>query len=280
MHPTSEKSYIFLDDGSGDEPQQDDEGAVIPPPDESDVLVKIEQTGARPVSFPLRGDSVNRVVDACAPLMALVLRISQLDQYEHLVELHKKTSNEVEAIELELQKLGYGRVHIMALRYCLCSFIDEAIMNSRWGSESSWSERSLLSLYHNETWGGEKVFIILDRLISEPERYIELIEFIYMCLCLGFEGKYKIMHNGRVHLERVIRQVHDIIRKHRGEAAQVFSSKYRNIYNVRHSYKRMTSLATVAISGLVAIAAIYAFYYLRLDNYTDDIVLTLRDLLG
>ncbi|MFR2696466.1 MAG: DotU family type IV/VI secretion system protein, partial [Proteus mirabilis] len=26
----------------------------------------------------------------------------------------------------------------------------------------------------------------------EPKRYLDLIEFIYLCLCLGYRGRYKV----------------------------------------------------------------------------------------
>ncbi|WP_328717678.1 DotU family type IV/VI secretion system protein [Halomonas elongata] len=42
---------------------------------------------------------------------------------------------------------------------------------SSWGRQSVWAEHSLLARFHNETWGGEKVFSILARLQHEPHRY-------------------------------------------------------------------------------------------------------------
>lgn len=46
--------------------------------------------------------------------------------------------------------------------------------------------------FHNEAWGGEKVFILLERLMREPKRYQDLLEFLYICFSLGFRGRYKV----------------------------------------------------------------------------------------
>lgn len=69
----------------------------------------------------------------------------------------------------------------------------------------------MLAHFHNETWGGEKVFSILERLQTDPHRYASLLVFIYQCLMLGFEGKYGVMKNGMVMREKVIQQLKVII---------------------------------------------------------------------
>jgi type VI secretion system protein ImpK len=38
------------------------------------------------------------------------------------------------------------------------------VVTSGWGNESEWSQMSLLSRFHQETFGGEKFFQLLDRL--------------------------------------------------------------------------------------------------------------------
>lgn len=76
--------------------------------------------------------------------------------------------------------------------YGLCLFIDEAVMDRPWGKTSCWSQEPLLSIFHDETWGGEKVFTVLSRLMQEPKRYKDVLEFMYFALCLGLKGKYAI----------------------------------------------------------------------------------------
>src|SRR5690606_16607892 len=104
---------------------------------------------------------------------------------------------------------GYDRPSLLAYRYVLCSFIDEAVMGTSWGQQSHWAGHSLLARFHNETWGGEKVFSILFRLQQEPRRYRDMLAFIYLCLCLGFEGRYKVLPQGRDEYEKIVRAIGD-----------------------------------------------------------------------
>ncbi len=88
---------------------------------------------------------------------------------------------------------------LMAYRYILCTFLDEAVMGTPWGANTCWAEHSMLSRFHNETWGGEKVFTILSRLENEPRdtgRYWCL--FIIVCawvLKANIESLMEVMHS-------------------------------------------------------------------------------------
>jgi type VI secretion system protein ImpK len=162
-------------------------------------------------NFTTRGGAVNPVIDIASDLLALMMRVAELDHYDGVDALHNQCLRKMEAIELELTQKGYPRTAVVVSRYCLCSMIDEAVMSSSWGQSSDWSERSLLSIFHDETWGGEKYFSILDRLLIEPDKYIENIELLYLGLCLGYEGRYRPLYNGRNQLDSKIGKIAEII---------------------------------------------------------------------
>ncbi|WED24550.1 type IVB secretion system protein IcmH/DotU [Vibrio sp. JC009] len=161
--------------------------------------------------FLLRGDSKNRLIDAALPLLALSVRIGTLGRCDEVKALQNQVVEEIKTIELELTSKGYEQSILMAYRYILCAFLDEAVLSTCWGSSSVWAEQSLLSYFHNETWGGEKVFLITERIEEEPVRYRSLLEFIYYCLVLGFEGKYRVIEGGCREREAVISHLHQML---------------------------------------------------------------------
>ncbi|MCB5205269.1 type IVB secretion system protein IcmH/DotU [Neorhizobium sp. T786] len=230
-------------------------------------------------SFAMRGGALNSLVDSTAELLALVLRVSDLGQYDDVDELHKRCRHEIEAVELETHRLGYDRVTVLALRYCLCSVIDEAVMNSPWGQVSSWSERSLLALFHDETWGGEKFFVILERLMMEPSRYLQIIEFLYLCLCLGYEGRYRPVHNGRAQLEALIKEVHDVIRKERGPVDPLMTLRADHIVDRAHHMRWQTPIAAVIASALALAVGTYLGFFFYTEHFTNGIIAELTQVL-
>ena len=234
----------------------------------------------RAFSFDLRGNSLNPIIDTSSPLLALIVRIASLRSHENLEDMHKRMLHELESIELELHREGYDRVTILAHRYCLCSAIDEAVMNSPWGQESSWSEHSLLAIFHNETWGGEKFFVILDRMLMEPNRYLDLLEFLYTCLSLGYEGRYRVIHNGRVQLEAVIKEVYSVIRKTRGTPDQVSLLYGKNITEKLHQVIWQTPIPMVIAGALLAGAIVYGYFFYYMDMHIDGTLAELSKILG
>ena len=75
------------------------------------------------------------------------------------------------------------------------------VLSTPWGGESEWSHQSLLSTFHNETLGGEKFFLILERVMPDPATNLELLELMYLCLSIGFKGKYLLQASGEQQLE-------------------------------------------------------------------------------
>ncbi len=106
---------------------------------------------------------------------------------------------------------------VLPARYVLCALVDESVLDTPWGSQSVWAKQGLLISFHNETWGGEKFYDALDRLLAYPSGNLHLLELMYLCLALGFEGRYRVRDGGRDQLERVREQLFQTIRTQRGD---------------------------------------------------------------
>ena len=89
---------------------------------------------------------------------------------EHLVV-------EIRQFEARAQEAGVPSEAIIGARYCLCTALDEAAALTPWGG-SVWSSHSLLVSFHNETWGGEKFFHLLERLSQQPRQHLDLLELL------------------------------------------------------------------------------------------------------
>ena len=229
--------------------------------------------------FQLRGLEDNRLIDAATPLLGLVIRVRRLADFHGVENLYQQVVDEVAAIDRELVEEGYERPTVVAYRYVLCAFIDEAVLGTDWGAHSVWSQHSLLSRFHNETWGGEKVFAITARMEQEPERYRDMLEFIYLCLCLGFEGRYKVMVNGRDEYEQIIRGLYEQIRGlRRDQEPQPLTNALANVTPARNRLR--TGLPLWGIGGLfvAAMAGVFTLYNIALNERIRDVLSVLEQL--
>ncbi|BES73667.1 type IVB secretion system protein IcmH/DotU [Marinobacter nanhaiticus D15-8W] len=262
-----------MDDASVmDAPQQDTFGKLL-------FDEPAEMTTTADETFRLRGYEHNRLVDAATPLLGLVIRVRRLADFNRVPELYQQVVDEVTDIDRELIEQGYERPTVVAYRYVLCAFIDEAVLGTDWGAHSVWSQQSLLSRFHNETWGGEKVFAILSRMEQEPDRYRDMLEFIYLTLCLGFEGRYKVMENGRDEYERIIaglyRQIADL---RDGEPPEQLGNALEHVTPARNRFRN--GLPLWGIFGLFvgAMATVYTLYSIALDERIKDVLGVLAQL--
>ena len=229
--------------------------------------------------FRLRGDNPNILIDAATPLFGLSLRVRSLSQCDNIEQIYKQTIEEIKTIEIELVEQGFDHAILMAYRYILCAFLDEAVMGTDWGSSSVWAEHSMLSRFHNETWGGEKVFTILNRLEGEHRRYRPLLEFIYQCLVLGFEGKYRVMESGTNERQKVISRLHDTISGLDENEPKELTSATDHVVKSKYKLSRQVPIWSVLLGFSVIWMGVFLGYSYLLHSKSTDVLTQLNQIL-
>jgi type VI secretion system protein ImpK len=124
----------------------------------------------------------------------------------------------------------------------------------------------LLVALHREAWGGEKFFEMLDRISQDPTRHIDLMELQYLCIALGFEGKYKVLERGHARLADAQQELYRKIRLHRGTPQPDLSLRWRGVEDRRNRLIRYVPWWVVGAAALALLAIAFAFYYARLGN--------------
>lgn len=229
--------------------------------------------------FQLRGGFDNLMLDAAAPLFGLVMRLRTLDELPNIKDVHQKVRNQIENIRQEMRQNNYEPAQLQAYSYALCLFIDEAVMERPWGKNSCWSQTSLLSIFHDETQGGEKVFTVLSRLMQEPKRYQDALEFMYFALCLGLKGKYAVAPKGEETLNALIHQLHRIIRELRGPVPTEICDPYTNVAPRDFRLKRQWPWWSPLVLCAIAMAIAYGIYSYRLHLITTEVLESLERIL-
>ena len=225
--------------------------------------------------FRLQSGAGNPLVDAAAPLLGLVLRARRMDQCRDVETLYQQVVGEVTQLSSQLMDEGMERAELMAYRYVLCAFIDEAMLSTEWGSFSIWAQHSLLSRFHNETWGGEKVFSILGKLEQEPERYRNLLEFIHLCLALGFQGKYRIRSQDQQEYESIRAGLYDLLYGQSRGQGQALSDPFRQVVTEPIIRSRGMPVWGVFTIFAVVMAGVYGLYRFALSEHMMSVMAVL-----
>jgi len=196
-------------------------------------------------------------VAAASPLLSEVVRFKHSLESEDLQALHSQLSSAIKLFEHRALHDGAESSQVMAARYVLCTVLDEAVVTTPWGNESEWSQMSLLSSFHNETFGGEKFFQLLERLTRNPVKHLPMLELMYLCLSLGFEGKYRVLPRGMLELEAVRDSLYRQIRQMRGDIPRELSPHWEGLKDTRRRLVRIVPWWMVALFTLVCLGVIY-----------------------
>ena len=170
---------------------------------------------------------VNPLVSCASRLLLLIIKLRNLVQQPDVAALRASTVAAVQQFDLTARRAGIGNETVVAARYVLCAALDEAVASTPWGVAAGWNVKSLLVQFHNETWGGEKVFQLLGRLAQNVPTHRPLLELIYCVLALGFEGRYRVIDNGRSQLDTARARLAELIRKDRPPLEPQLSPHWR-----------------------------------------------------
>lgn len=212
------------------------------------------------------------------PLVALanrlLLAVPQLRSTRHVDDpaaLRNALAQGIREFAAQAAQQGIAPERVMAARYVLCTMLDEAAADTPWGGSGTWARHSLLAMFHNETWGGEKVFQLMARLAEKPEANRDLLELIYCALTLGFEGRYRVIDNGRAQLEAVRDKLAQILKQQRGDYPHALAQHWQGQPVTRkRAYSWLPLAATAAVAALL-LTGVYLGLALSLGGHSDPV---------
>ena len=209
---------------------------------------------------------------AANPVLNLVPQIRSTLQMADPAQFREFLIEKIREFERYARELRVPPETIIGARYCLCTLLDESAAQTPWGGSGVWSRHSLLVTFHNETWGGEKFFQLLARLSQNPREHILLLEMINYCLLLGFEGRYRVLDNGRTQLETIKQRLWQMIRGVRGSYPPPLSPHPEDRPVLRKLWRPMVPLwACVALAGFIA-CLFYIVLNWRLGDNTNPVL--------
>jgi len=243
-----------------------------PPPSGAPAKVAPTPSGAPPV-----GTGLNPLTGCASPLLIAAGELRNSTTHPDPEGLRSRLVNEVRTFEGCARAKGIPENHVLTARYVLCSLLDEAVLGTPWGSESVWAEQGLLIDFHKEAWGGEKFFLALEQLIAYPSGNLHLLELMYLCLALGFKGRYA-RDGGRDQLELVRERLYQTIRAQHGAPERELSPNWRGIVEQRDPLIRTLPLWVLSALAGVFLLILFAGFNHALHSDSDPVFLALGKL--
>ncbi|MGD0429620.1 MAG: type VI secretion system protein TssL, long form [Acetobacteraceae bacterium] len=204
-------------------------------------------------SVPKTG--TNQLVAAASGIIAAAIRIeSDRGRMPDLDRLRGALVEAIQTFETEAMASGLELRSLRAARYALCAMVDDIVLSTPEGTASSWTRQSMTSIFHDEVVGGERFFEILDQMQKDLGHHEPVVELMYLCMSLGFIGRYRVRPRGVAELTELRDGVYKTIRSRRGDFERELSPQWRGINAGARSLARRVPLWAVGL-GTVAIAA-------------------------
>ncbi|MBT9489220.1 MAG: DotU family type IV/VI secretion system protein [Rubrivivax sp.] len=216
--------------------------------------------------------AVNPLVAAANPLLMTVASLRPGAAPGNVDALRARLVEMVKEFDAACVRAGISDEHQHLARYALCTVVDETIQRTAWSHAANWAQRSLMVHFFKEALGGEKFFPILDKLVQSPAKHIWLLQLFYVCLSLGFMGRYLTRDAiGRQEItdlrDRLYQQV---IRPTLPEADRTLSVRWQGLSVASRQFKGFTAVWLAVGVTLLLCLMFYSAYLMRLAMLRDD----------
>ena len=244
----------------------------------------------RPQGSPLAGEiklanlshiqinEQNAVLGNCLPVLCYAAQLRQMSSAPDVSRLFSELVLQIKNISENLRAAGKTDDIIITSRYIMCSFVDEMILTTPWGGMSHWSTQSLLSFFHKEALGGAKFFEILKRNEQQSARYIDILELSYVCLSLGFLGKYRLRASGPSEISSLQENLYQHIRQVRQHQDRPLSKVTEGIETRKNKLTEGKMLWLTASLSLAVLLVSFGSLLFDLNGKSDPVANQVRAL--
>jgi type VI secretion system protein ImpK len=160
----------------------------------------------------------------------------------------------------------------MRAKYVLCATVDDIAQNlpdiGHDGAE--WARRSLVVQFFRENIGGDRFWQLVEDMLARPQQNTELIELFHACLAAGFEGRFRVMPDGKRRLHEVMGQLYGAMEHPRSLSMVDISPRWKGLLAPLRKISPLSQVALAAVAALLLLLIVYAMLRLVLMSSGAD----------
>jgi len=246
-------------------PPQPDAGTPAPPPAEPRTPAAMAE-GTEDIAV---GPDVLAV--AAAPLLQLMARLRNTASPPDSGDLYQRTVRQMRMFEEEARDKGVPLEQMRPAHYALCASLDDIVLNTPWGSSGTWSQRSLVSTFHQEVRSGERFFDVLKQMCDNPGRFLPVIKLMYICMSLGFVGQYRLSRRGIGDINRIREETYAVIARQQKAAEPDLAPHTKGVNAPYRPVRFIVPLWVAAAAGLGIAGALFLWFSISLNSASDTV---------
>lgn len=216
-------------------------------------------TIAEEISFAeLLPVGTNPVTAGASSLLAIAVQLRGTGSQPDIAALRDRLIQDLKLFQERLRAAGVEARTMLIAHRAVCALLDDIVLNTPWGAHSAWRSGTLFSVFHGQVTGGDWFFDALRQLLNEPQGNGDVLELMYLCLSLGFEGRLRVHANGGAELARAREILYAAIRRERGEFERELSPHWRGIQAAHKSLPSQVPLWVFGAGAACILVAVFA----------------------
>lgn len=209
---------------------------------------------------------LNPLIEAANPILAAVPQIRHALRHPDPAGLRARLREQIDGFERSARAAQIPDQRVRAARYALCALLDDSAAATPWGRD--WAASALLAEMHPGE-SAEQFFEKLDPLLADAEANAELIAFFYVCLALGFEGRYR--GGDRQALTQLRTKLYSVLEKRKAGADDELSARWRGAEVRLRRVPGALAMWGAASACALVLAGLYFGYAVLLGARSDPV---------
>jgi type VI secretion system protein ImpK len=147
----------------------------------------------------------NVLLNLAGPLLELTLKLKTGD-IPASNELRPVVEDLLRQLEQSAESLGVPHRQTQDVKFALVAFVDETVLSPahHFPLRDVWEKNALQLIHFKHNIAGQKFFERLDALMQNVEAEADVLEVYYLCLLLGYKGRYNLPY---AEIEKQLQQV-------------------------------------------------------------------------
>ena len=214
----------------------------------------------------------NPLLVAAAPLLQLLGHLRNTLNQPDPGELRERAIRGLRTFEARARDGGVPLEQLRPAHYALSASLDDVVLNTPWGSQGPWAARSIVSTFHQEVRSGVRFFDLLQQLVATPGANLPVLELMYLCLSLGFQGRYRLSPRGPGELDKVREDLYAVIVRQRGAAPDPeLSPHWRGVAAPYRPARAQVPIWVMGTAAAAILAGVFVWLSRGLEASSDDV---------
>lgn len=133
----------------------------------------------------------------CTDLFLIIIKMRDAEDLGQTAALRKLIMYYLTQFEKNCIIAGFAPETVASVKYALVAILDETVLSVPGEARDFWIINPMQLEIYGDSIAGEEFYHKLYRLLENPNQNSDALEVFYLCLSLGFKGKYLLEDPGQ-----------------------------------------------------------------------------------